>query len=248
MEDTKDGLSTRSSALDKVSDLYQSSGNLSSLHVFNWKTIESWRSHSDPSIRSMPSQNAHDNVSPFKRSIENEKAKGAIKMGSFASTSPIKANLGYSGQGRNKRGFAFSLGSSMLFSFVSIYMLIGMLGTRSPRYNLKLVPSLGTIHRPHRRIQEDIVLDTFKGGVFDHDSVRMKELPACDVVEEDFVPCYKMLGESNDRHCEIRKQCLIPPPNGYKIPPRWPASSNGVWNGNIKFTGQLGLSGERLTR
>lgn len=249
LEDAVNGRCIRTLASGKASDASQSGGDLSSLLPLNGKNLESWRTQSDPTIKPNPSQrNAHEFVSQLRRlSSESENVKGAVKVGNSRCASPEKANLGCSGQGQIKRGFAFPLGSSMLFSFVSIYILIGMLGARNTRYNLQLVPSLGTPHRPHRRIQEAIVLDPFKGGVFDHGSVRMKEFPSCDAAEEDSVPCYNSL-LLDDRHCERGKQCLIPPPNGYKIPPRWPRSQDNVWHGNMKFTERLRLSGSGIAR
>ncbi|KAE9449049.1 hypothetical protein C3L33_19044, partial [Rhododendron williamsianum] len=47
------------------------------------------------------------------------------------------------------------------------------------------------------------------------------------------------LMEHYERHCpppQRRYNCLIPPPNGYKIPIRWPASRDEVWKANIPHT------------
>ena len=154
-----------------------------------------------------------------------------------------------------------------------------MIGTRSPGYNLHLVPSLGSIHRPHRRIQSEFAsVDPLRVGIFfDQGSVRVKELPACDSGDsEDLVPCYDVknatstdlsLGEgTSDRQCgrtnmgRLRKQpqhqsqqqqqqlCLIPPPDEYRVPPRWPSSRDNVWLGNMKLAPQSTLSGTRLIR
>mgnify|MGYP002776913305 FL=1 len=150
----------------------------------------------------------------------------------------------------------------MLLSFLSIFTFVGMIGTRSPGYNLQLVPSLGSIHRPYRRIQAEFLnVDPLRVGIFDQGSVRVKELPACDPGEDDLVPCYNKnatslsFGEGNsDRQCiqpsmgKLRQQCLIPSPDEYRIPPRWPSSRDNVWLGNMKFASQSTLSGTRLIR
>lgn len=47
------------------------------------------------------------------------------------------------------------------------------------------------------------------------------------------------LMEHYERHCpppQRRYNCLIPPPAGYKIPIRWPASRDEVWKVNIPHT------------
>ncbi|XP_056848646.1 probable methyltransferase PMT21 isoform X2 [Raphanus sativus] len=41
-----------------------------------------------------------------------------------------------------------------------------------------------------------------------------------------------------ERHCPPvfdRKQCLVPPPNGYKSPIRWPKSKNECWYRNVPY-------------
>ncbi|KAJ0860329.1 putative S-adenosyl-L-methionine-dependent methyltransferase [Helianthus annuus] len=45
--------------------------------------------------------------------------------------------------------------------------------------------------------------------------------------------------EHYERHCplpERRFNCLIPPPNGYKLPIKWPKSRDEVWKANIPHT------------
>ncbi|KAF5740427.1 methyltransferase PMT9 [Tripterygium wilfordii] len=79
-----------------------------------------------------------------------------------------------------------------------------------------------------------------------------KSIPVCDIRYSELIPCldrnliyqYKLkpnlnLMEHYERHCpppERRYNCLIPPPVGYKIPIRWPASRIEVWKANIPHT------------
>ncbi|GMN42624.1 hypothetical protein TIFTF001_011825 [Ficus carica] len=79
-----------------------------------------------------------------------------------------------------------------------------------------------------------------------------KSIPICDIKLSELIPCldrnfiYQMrlkpnlaLMEHYERHCpplERRYNCLIPPPIGYKIPIRWPASRDEVWKANIPHT------------
>ncbi|GMH06800.1 hypothetical protein Nepgr_008640 [Nepenthes gracilis] len=74
----------------------------------------------------------------------------------------------------------------------------------------------------------------------------------CDIRYSELIPCldrhliYRLklkpnmtLMEHYERHCpppERRYNCLIPPPAGYKIPIRWPASRDEVWKANIPHT------------
>ncbi|XP_051141128.1 probable methyltransferase PMT9 [Andrographis paniculata] len=86
----------------------------------------------------------------------------------------------------------------------------------------------------------------------EHNLDIMKTIPVCDLRHSELIPCldrnliYQMkvkvnlsLMEHYERHCppqERRYNCLIPPPIGYKIPVRWPASRDQVWKANIPHT------------
>lgn len=79
-----------------------------------------------------------------------------------------------------------------------------------------------------------------------------KSIPICDMKYSELIPCldrnliYQLKLKPNltvmehyERHCpppERRYNCLIPPPKGYKIPIRWPASRDEVWKANIPHT------------
>ncbi|KAL8153871.1 hypothetical protein V2J09_011631 [Rumex salicifolius] len=84
------------------------------------------------------------------------------------------------------------------------------------------------------------------------DTFFPKTIPICDMRYSELIPCldrnltYQMklklnlnLMEHYERHCphpHRRYNCLVPPPVGYKIPIRWPASRDEVWKANIPHT------------
>ncbi|KAA8530171.1 hypothetical protein F0562_004880 [Nyssa sinensis] len=86
----------------------------------------------------------------------------------------------------------------------------------------------------------------------EHNPEVPKSIPICDMRYSELIPCldrnliYQLklkpnltLMEHYERHCpppERRYNCLIPPPVGYKIPIRWPASRDEVWKENIPHT------------
>ncbi|XP_057492088.1 probable methyltransferase PMT9 isoform X2 [Actinidia eriantha] len=86
----------------------------------------------------------------------------------------------------------------------------------------------------------------------EHNPEVPKSIPICDRRYSELIPCldrnmiYQLklkpnltLMEHYERHCpppERRYNCLIPPPSGYKIPIRWPASRDEVWKANIPHT------------
>uniref|UniRef100_A0A5B7A3K9 Methyltransferase n=1 Tax=Davidia involucrata TaxID=16924 RepID=A0A5B7A3K9_DAVIN len=86
----------------------------------------------------------------------------------------------------------------------------------------------------------------------EHNPEVPKNIPICDMRYSELIPCldrnliYQLklkldltLMEHYERHCpppERRYNCLIPPPIGYKIPIRWPASRDEVWKENIPHT------------
>ncbi|KAH7532431.1 hypothetical protein FEM48_Zijuj04G0019100 [Ziziphus jujuba var. spinosa] len=86
----------------------------------------------------------------------------------------------------------------------------------------------------------------------EHNPEVPKSIPVCDIKFSELIPCldrnliYQLklkpnltLMEHYERHCpppDRRYNCLIPPPIGYKIPIRWPASRDEVWKANIPHT------------
>ncbi|KAF5186948.1 S-adenosyl-l-methionine-dependent methyltransferases superfamily protein [Thalictrum thalictroides] len=88
--------------------------------------------------------------------------------------------------------------------------------------------------------------------VVDYQEYIPKSIPVCDIKLSELIPCIEKnisiqlklklnydLMEHYERHCppfQRRYNCLIPPPVGYKIPIRWPASRDEVWKVNIPHT------------
>ncbi|KAF5479705.1 hypothetical protein F2P56_000504 [Juglans regia] len=86
----------------------------------------------------------------------------------------------------------------------------------------------------------------------EHNPEVPKSIPICDLRFSELIPCLDrnliyqlklkpnlMLMEHYERHCppqERRYNCLVPPPVGYKVPIRWPASRDEVWKANIPHT------------
>ncbi|TKW23040.1 hypothetical protein SEVIR_4G267400v4 [Setaria viridis] len=77
----------------------------------------------------------------------------------------------------------------------------------------------------------------------------LPSIPVCDATHSELIPCldralhYQLrlrlnlsLMEHYERHCPPaprRLNCLIPPPDGYQVPIRWPRSRDEVWKANI---------------
>lgn len=86
----------------------------------------------------------------------------------------------------------------------------------------------------------------------EHNPEVPQSIPVCDMRYSELIPCldrnliYQLklkpnltLMEHYERHCpppQRRYNCLIPPPLGYRIPIRWPASRDEVWKANIPHT------------
>lgn len=77
--------------------------------------------------------------------------------------------------------------------------------------------------------------------------VSSTSFPECDAQFQDYTPCTdpkrwqkysKQRLSFFERHCppvHERKLCLIPPPNGYKVPIRWPQSKDECWYRNVPY-------------
>lgn len=77
-------------------------------------------------------------------------------------------------------------------------------------------------------------------------------LDVCPLTFNEYIPCHypfyvkELLPSLNtsrreelERHCpplERRLFCLLPPPDDYKIPIRWPISRDFVWRSNVNHT------------
>ncbi|KAJ8513517.1 hypothetical protein OPV22_003951 [Ensete ventricosum] len=77
--------------------------------------------------------------------------------------------------------------------------------------------------------------------------IKAVEFPECGTDYQDYTPCtdpkrWRKYGNYRlsfmERHCppmNERKECLVPPPDGYKPPIRWPKSKDQCWYRNVPY-------------
>ncbi|XP_074574953.1 putative methyltransferase PMT21 [Curcuma longa] len=77
--------------------------------------------------------------------------------------------------------------------------------------------------------------------------VKSIDFPVCSIDYQDYTPCtdpkrWRKYGNYRlsfmERHCPPmteRKECLVPPPSGYKPPIRWPKSKDQCWYRNVPY-------------
>ncbi|KAJ6821771.1 putative methyltransferase PMT21 [Iris pallida] len=77
--------------------------------------------------------------------------------------------------------------------------------------------------------------------------IKPLAFPECGIGYQDYTPCtdpkrWRKYGNYRlsfmERHCPAmaeRKECLVPPPNGYKSPIRWPKSRDECWYRNVPY-------------
>ncbi|PPE01992.1 hypothetical protein GOBAR_DD00989 [Gossypium barbadense] len=77
--------------------------------------------------------------------------------------------------------------------------------------------------------------------------IKSMAFPECSADFQDYTPCtdprrWRKYGSHRltflERHCPPmleRKQCLVPPPDGYKPPIRWPKSRDECWYRNVPY-------------
>ena len=240
--------------------------------------------HSNTNSQSPIHEKLHTNITNTDINVTNSPGHGtnfnnnstnSNNIAKFDSPSSLKSKLHLHDHRTKKSPHAnmFSMGTSMILSFLTIFVLINTWNaTRRTEYSsLRLVPNIA-MYRSHRRLQAEA-----KAGLMLHplktlhllDShaygIRVKEIQVCKDMEWDDVPCYnhtntyhnyegdKPRRNFNDirRDCEHevrreRVQCVFPTPDEYKVPLRWPASRDGVWHGNMKFIDGLSLSGSKI--
>ncbi|XP_052171181.1 probable methyltransferase PMT20 [Diospyros lotus] len=80
-----------------------------------------------------------------------------------------------------------------------------------------------------------------------HLEIKPVSFPECSVDYQDYTPCtdpkrWKKYSVHRlsflERHCPPifeRKECLVPPPNGYKVPITWPKSRDECWYRNVPY-------------
>lgn len=77
--------------------------------------------------------------------------------------------------------------------------------------------------------------------------VKTVSFPECSIDFQDYTPCtdprrWRKYGYHRltflERHCPPlfdRKECLVPPPDGYKVPIKWPKSRDECWYRNVPY-------------
>ncbi|KAL1829868.1 hypothetical protein ACET3Z_008280 [Daucus carota] len=77
--------------------------------------------------------------------------------------------------------------------------------------------------------------------------VKSVSFPECGINYQDYTPCtdpnrWRKYDVHRltfmERHCPPlfeRKECLVPPPDGYKVPIKWPTSKNECWYRNVPY-------------
>ncbi|KAG9441789.1 hypothetical protein H6P81_017643 [Aristolochia fimbriata] len=132
----------------------------------------------------------------------------------------------------------------------------------SPVKTLDSVDSspLPNIYKNYRKLREQAASEVLEIRSLSLGITQPRELDICGKERENHVPCYNVSenllagfhsGGEFDRHCEVSGQgnrCLIRPPKEYKIPLRWPAGRDVIWNGNVKITKDQFLSSGSMTK
>ncbi|XP_031483086.1 probable methyltransferase PMT20 [Nymphaea colorata] len=101
----------------------------------------------------------------------------------------------------------------------------------------------------HKLLERPVVVapQTPKKVAVTSPQLKSVVFPECGIDHQDYTPCtdpkrwrkysYNRLSFM-ERHCPPlfeRKECLVPPPNGYKIPIRWPKSKDECWYRNVPY-------------
>ncbi len=90
-------------------------------------------------------------------------------------------------------------------------------------------------------------LESPKGSSVGSLKIKSMSFPECSSDYQDYTPCtdpkrWRKYGSYRltllERHCPPifeRKECLVPPPDGYKPPIRWPKSRDECWYRNVPY-------------
>ncbi|PON94681.1 putative methyltransferase PMT [Trema orientale] len=104
-------------------------------------------------------------------------------------------------------------------------------------------------HRFYTKDAQDVAkaVQSTKNSVASSLQIKSVAFPQCSSEYQDYTPCtdprkWKKYGVHRltfmERHCPPvfeRKECLIPPPDGYKVPIRWPKSRDECWYRNVPY-------------
>eukprot|EP00250_Pteridium_aquilinum_P020778 c24944_g3_i2 orf=528-2675(+) len=159
-------------------------------------------------------------------------------------TSHPNSSLGLPTPVQNKKVLSSPLAKIIMLSFISIFVLVAVLGSTSAGYSSN--PASRFVYSSYRRLQEDFSsLDLLSGGIFGLGALHPKELMICPRDMEHHVPCYNAsstvktrYSEEYERNCEPsegRTLCLIRPPKNYTLPFQWPHSKSIVRVENAKI-------------
>ncbi|KAF8021406.1 hypothetical protein BT93_G1750 [Corymbia citriodora subsp. variegata] len=151
--------------------------------------------------------------------------------------------------------------SWLVLCLISVLALITVLGSSSSNaFEAATSTPAPDIYMNYRKLKEQAAVDYLELKSLSGGASRVKELSLCGKERENFVPCYNVSAnmlagykdrETFDRHCELSRtveRCLVRPPKEYKIPLRWPAGRDVIWNGNVKITKDQFLSSGSMTK
>ena len=148
----------------------------------------------------------------------------------------------------------------VLLFVVSILVLIAIISFPSTSTVNRVTSPMPEMYRKHRKLREQAANDLLEIQSLSLGPSQLRDLYTCGKERENYVPCYNVSasilsgfhdGEEYDRHCELEKnspRCLVRPPKDYKIPLRWPAGRDIIWNGNVKITKDQFFSSGSMTK
>ncbi|CAA6673635.1 unnamed protein product [Spirodela intermedia] len=144
--------------------------------------------------------------------------------------------------------------SAILFAFVMVFFLLVFtsLGDSVAASGRRAL-SLSSLSDPRQRErfvaffdEDEDPLKQSRGGRRGRDkSAELLVIAACSAEEVDHMPCEDPRRNSQlsrhmnfyrERHCPLPDEtplCLIPPPDGYRIPVPWPESLHKIWHSNM---------------
>ncbi|CAA7399370.1 unnamed protein product [Spirodela intermedia] len=148
----------------------------------------------------------------------------------------------------------------LLVCFIAVIALIAIISSPSPSTFNSVTSPLPDIYKKHRKLREQAANDLLEIQSLSLGPPLLRDLDPCGKERENYVPCYNLSanilaglhdGEQYDRHCVSERnspRCLVRPPKDYKIPLRWPAGRDIIWNGNIKITKDQFFSSGSMTK
>lgn len=148
----------------------------------------------------------------------------------------------------------------LLLCFIAVIALIAIISSPSPSTFNSVASPIPDIYKKHRKLREQAANDLLEIQSLSLGPPLLRDLDPCGKERENYVPCYNVSanilaglhdGEEYDRHCISERnsqRCLIRPPKDYKIPLRWPAGRDIIWNANVKITKDQFFSSGSMTK